>query len=714
MSFQSFAKDAAYQVYLEQINSVRNGLLNWGPVNGTKPSDIKNMLYFLEVKALSAGWVALSESHEKKVNSEVGNYYNDVANKGKVLQSSSIESQKIKNNEVKATYTEQDKHRVDLLTNSGPIPPTEIETGQTQFTPAHPGTKIKPPANVQKILDTNPAAEEKAKKFFLEHNVNTTEPSGLALNDELPKPGEPVKSHDGSYGQAIANSLKFVLPDGNGGTKTYFKSWATKDNRPDPATHGTPDEPFTDKLNEMLEQQRRMTPGSYKFFIEKLHGKTVDGKFFKKNEITPGQTRDQIPNRMVFPAYIMNFNDGYQMSWSDYKFIGRGEKVFVYEETTRSLALEFWMMSDFSADLLVKGIEDYQKLTVDPTASSRESKLDDTISNLSKTAHTPPANLFNASGAAFSPDKQPVNDDEKFKELTRIRPDWGEGTTPNSSYLRGDKTGFIQGQYSGTPEQFWARYTFLAQCCYAWFRKDGKMKEQPFVRIRIGDFFDVIAKIDSLQFTTDDFDMDLNPSVVGAIPMGTRVAMTLTIVHEDEPTSEYPRFYHRADFDGLNVNPYALPENIQEISKNLDSVLDKHEVKSPVSSISSLTDYGKGQTAFPNDQKAVLESLKSFSGSMTSLSDSASAFKDLKKIEKLKEALKAAKRISDISRLVDVGKIKDVKKHINVGDIPPLKNPTSLANTPIKDNFKSAETPKLTDVAEPVKSAFPLFKGKSS
>ncbi len=680
----SFATDLAYQTYLQGINDLRNTLLNTGPSSVGGPGDKENMEYFIKVKAMSLGWITVEEIHETKVEKKNADYYTGVSNVAK-----------------------------NMVAQSGPMVPTSVENSPTQFTPVNPGAKIVPPVDVQKVLDSNPAAEEKAKKYFIENNVNATPPNSKALNGELPKPGEAVKSQDGSYGQAMSNSLKFAVPDGKGGTNTYFKSWATKDGKPDQGTHGTPDEPFTDKLNAMLEEQRRLTPGSYKFFIEKLHGKTVDGKFFRKNEITPGKTRDEIPNRMVFPAYIMNFNDGYQMAWSDYKFIGRGEKVFIYEETTRSLALEFWMMSDYSADLLIKGIEDYQKLTTDPSISSRIDKLDATVTGLTKTANTPVANLFNAAGKAFDPDKQPVNDDEKLKELQRIKPDWGSGTTPNSSYTRGDRTGFVQGQYSGTPEQFWARYTFLAQCCYAWYRKDGKMKEQPFIRIRIGDFFDVVAKIDSLQFSTDDFDMDLNPSTIGAIPMGTRVTMSLTIVHEDEPTSEYPRFYHRADYDGLNVNPYALPDNIQDISKNLDSVLDKNEVKSPVSSISSLTDYGKAQTSFPNDQKATLESLKSFSGAFTGLQDSATSFKDLKKGEKIKEALKAAKRISDISKLVDVQKIKDVKKHIDIGSIPPLKNPTSLANTPILDNFPSTGIPKLQTIAEPAKSLFPQFKNPS-
>jgi hypothetical protein len=708
----SFLDDAAKQLlYQDQITNLRNGLLGNGPTNGHNKADLDSMKYFLEVKALAAVMVFAETKQAEKADKANTSYYQQLEdfNKNSTI-ADEVKSQGVANDTTKKYYDDLLNTGPRLVDESQQVAPLDPEKGATQFVPANSAAKMQTPDNVQAIIDKNPDAEAKTKKFFTESNVNATPPSGAAGDGTLPIPGEAVKTQDGSYGQAMSNSLKFSVPDGNGGTRTYFKSWATKDNKPDPNTHGTPDEPYTDKLNAMLEEQRQGTPGSYKFFIEKLHGKSIDGKFYRKNEITPGMTRDQIPNRMVFPAYIMNFNDSYALSWADYKFIGRGEKVYIYEETTRSMALEFWMMSDFSADLLIKAIEDYQKLTTGDSQSNSNSKLDATTSSLSKTQNTPPGNLFDASGKAHEPDKQPVEDSEKLKELQRIRPDWGEGTTPNSSYTRGDKTGFVQGQYSGTPEQFWARSTFLAQCCYAWYRKDGKLKEQPFVRIRIGDFFDVIAKIDSLDFTNEDFDMDLNSSVVGAIPMGVRVAMRLTIVHEDEATSEYPRFYHRKDFDGLNVNPYALPENLQETSKNMDSTLDKNESKSPVASISGLTDYGKAQTEFPKDQKAVQESLKSFGGSLKDLQDSAGSLKDLKKGEKLKEALKNAKRLLDISKLFDVEKIKDVKKHIDVGDIPPLKNPTSLANTPIADSFPPVAVPKVQDIPEKGQSLFPQFK----
>lgn len=677
----SVGTDIAYQAYLEQINSLRNGLLGTGPVLGTNAGDAESALYYAKVKTLSATFVGVEEVHAKVAEARTEDYYKQIDdfNKG-----------------VKET--------------SGLVPLDEIETSPTQFTPASPQPKIKVPDNVQKdVLDKAPDQAKKVQSYFENHNPNVAHNS-LAYNGFPAEPGEDVPGHNGDLGKQLANQLKFTVPDGKGGTLTYFKSWATKDNKPDQNTHGTPDNPYTDKLNAMLEEQRKMTPGSYKFFIEKLHGKTIDGKFYKKNEIKPGQTRDQIPNRMVFPAYIMNFNDGYAVNWADYKFIGRGEKAYVYEETTRSLTLDFWMMSDFSADLLVKAIEDYRKLLSTPTQATKDNKLDATKPGQGRTQNTPPGNITNPTGQVHEPNKQPVEESEILKELQRIRPDWGEGTTPTSSYIRGDKTGFIQGQYSGTPEQFWARSTFLAQCCYAWYRKDGKMKEQPFVRVRIGDFFDVVAKIDSLDFTTEEFDMDLNPSVIGAIPMGVKVSMRLTIIHEDEPTSEYPRFYHRADYDSTNNNPYCLPENLQETSKNMDSVLDKNEVKSPVSSVSSLTNYGNLQTMFPNEAKAVLNTLKDFDTSLSKLTNAGNSFKDLAKGEKIKEVLKNALRVSNISKLVDISKIKDIKSSIDLGELPSLKNPTSLANTPVLSNFPVASIPKIQDIPEVKQSLFPQFK----
>lgn len=654
MSFISDLADDQIQRYQQQITTLRGSLLGTATGNSlNKPADEASMKYFLQVGALRTQQLASQAVKQQISENQNKNYY--------------------------AKIDEFNQQQNDL------------------------------------ILEPR---KEKILKYSDDHLSNQTYSDSLTGQDQLPIPGEDVIGHNGGLADNFNNNLAFATPDGKGNVKITYKSWINPDGTPNQNTYSTPDNPFTEKINAMLEEQRKQTPGSYKFFIEKLHGKSIDGSFFKKNLIVPGQTRADLPNRMVFPAYIINFNDSYAPSWADYKFIGRGEKVYVYEETTRTLSLEFYMMSDFSVDILANAITNYQNLTNKAATGKDNTKLDATSPSVSGNGQqTPPGNTLDPNGKAYDINKQPVTPDEILKEIRRLLPDWGNGTFPDNSFLRGEKTGFVSGQYSGTPEQIWARKTFLAQCCYAWYRKDGKMKEQPFIRVRIGDFLDVVAKVDSLDFTTEDFDMDLNPSVIGAQPMGVRVAMRMTIIHEDEPTSDYPHFYHRKDFDtNPNDNPYKAPDNLSETSLTLDSALDKNKNNSPVSFVSSLSSFGKSQVSFPTEIKGIQETLRAFGGSISNL-QSGGTLTDLMKGEKIKEALKNALRLQDIARLVELEKVKDIKKSvIQLGAImkPKPKNTTSLGNTAISDNFKSAPVEKQINTPSIGQSLFPQFKKQNS
>lgn len=638
------AADVIYQQYLQQVNNLRNGLLGNGPVNGTNAGDNETKDYYNKVAVLGAAMTGLEVAQQTLMDKKTDNYYKGLED-----------------------YSKQ--WEVEMK------PPDEVETGVTQFPVETPQPKIKAPDSVQEFIDKNNEVAPDVEKYFKANNVNTYDLTNLANNDTPSEPGQAVPGHSGEYGQTLSNSLKFVVPDGKGGSQTYFKSWVLPNGQPDPNTHSTPNEPMTEKINAMLEEKRRKTPGSYKFFIEKLHGKSVDGQFYKKGPIKEGLKRTDLPNRMVFPAYISKFNDSYATFWGDYKFVGRGEKVFAYEETTRTMQLEFYIMSDFSADVLVKAIDDYNALLKDPNASNSNSSLNATTPNLQSTYETP--NIDSS-----TPSNKQATDLEIMKELQRIWPDWGTGTTPDPSLSGASRTGFVQGVYSGTPEMLWSRMTFLAQCCYAWYRKDGKMKEQPFVRVRIGDFFDVVAKIDSLNFTQDEFDMDLNPSVVGVVPMGTIVSMSLTIIHEDEPTSEYPRFYHRADFDTPDTLGY-VPESLSENSDTLDSTLDKNKSNSPVAFLSRLSEQGREKLNFPKDIKAVQSSLANFGGSLKGLQGLSSNSLNLSNVEKVKELLSNAKRLADISEKLNVEKLKDVKPTFDLGELK--KTIGSMSNSNISD-----------------------------
>lgn len=689
--------DALFQKFQEEIVNLRNGLVGDAPTTSTSsPTDNATEAYYLKTKVLGAAFVGLETAQQKQSDKRIDEYYTAADKTGTDMVNLAKSQATVADASTNDYYTSLADYGKGLVDGSQPAAPEVVETGPTQFVVDTPQAAITQPDDVQVFIDTNNAAAPDVEKYFKDHNINEHKWNNRASNDTPSSPGQDVPGQDGTYGQAMSNSLKFTMPDGKGGTTTLFKSWALPNGQPDPSTHGTPNEPFTDKVNAMLEQKRRQSPGSYKFFIEKLHGKSVDGTPYKKGPIKAGLKRSDLPNRMIFPAYIQKFNDSYQLGWSDYKFIGRGEKVYVYEETTRTLQLEFYMMSDFSADLLVKAIDDYKALTTAPAATpTTGGNLNSTAPNLQNTADAPrPAN-------GGDPSTSHASDLEIMQELQRVWPDWGTGTTPDPVLTRGTQTGFVQGQYSGTPEMLWARMTFLGQCCYAWYRKDGKMKEQPFVRVRIGDFFDVVAKIDNINFTQDEFDMDLNPSVVGCIPMGTMVSMTLTIIHEDEPTSEYSRFYHRADFDTPDSSN-QVPDSIGEVSDNMDSTLDKNKSNSPIAAISRLSEQGRDKMSFPKDMKAVQSTLSNFKGALGGLQGFNSDSLSLAKAEKVKDLLTNAKRLTDISKKLDVEKLKDTAKTVNFdkvvtrpsggSDVVPASTAglsDSMANSPLGQNVPS-------------------------
>lgn len=673
--------DALYDQYLSQINQVRNELLahaGFNGVNGPTKVDKETANYYSKVSEISTLFVGAEAAQQEHANNKIKKYYDPttgtVEKQFEELQALEKPLSQI-NQEVDQYYTDLNDYSSTLYEDGG--------FGLSK----------------EEMAD-------KISKYFKDNNVNEFKTGDPNLT-KVSLPGDNIPGHDRSVGEGIANQTSFNI----GGTQNQdaqviSKSWS----RVPKGTIkqlGTPQAPFTERLGEMLEELRKSapTPGSYKFFIEKLHGKSFGGQFFKKNPIKPGATPIDMPNRMVFPAYISAFNDSYDSSWGDYKFIGRGEKVYTWEETTRSLTLEFYMISDYSADLLLAAIEDARK--------SQQSKQTNTIDgkngNLSKTVNVPNSQLINniKNKVNSKPNEHPIDDNEKLKDIQRVFPDWGSGTSPDSVYLRGQLNGFVPGQISGTPEQLYERATFLAQCMYGWYRKDGKLKEQPFVRVRIGDFFDVICKINSLNLTEDEFDLDLNPSNVGEIPTAIKVSMNMTIVHEDEPSSEYRRFYHRKDYDKEDLN--FVPDSGKSTSFFKDGALDNNQSKSPISRLDSLSAHGEGPTDFPKSALAQQEALGNFDKSIQDLGLSSQSLNDVKKRETLKKALTNAKRLLEINQLLDLGQVKDVKGFESKfrDDSKPNISTTSESNTPPTSLFKQADTEKL---ASKGKLLFPKFK----
>lgn len=150
-----------------------------------------------------------------------------------------------------------------------------------------------------------------------------------------------------------------------------------------------------------------------------------------------------------------------------------------------------------------------------------------------------------------------INDD-KLKQVLEGRQNWGLGYVGLPTIVNGNRYGgHIPGLYSDTTESLWHKVTFLNQCLYPYYRSDGKMKEQPIIRLRIADFYDVVGYIDGLNFNLSDFDnmIDLNPSAIGNIPFAVKVTLNLTVIHTSEPSSNYFGFFHRKEFDNGTADP---------------------------------------------------------------------------------------------------------------------------------------------------------------
>ncbi len=627
-----FASAKAFEEYNRQITALRQTLLGnkTDYTSGNSVTDEPTRQFYNKILVYSTALTVVSIAKSALLEKLNDKKYERQANESSDL----IESRKIDAGIIEGNI--EDYHDIDV-----PARKTQLEE-----------TKYKNWLDDSTL--TNAAIEEKNKKLW--ENNNKPEEISKELKDSgfesnantFPKPGEELSTHNTENGIKFINRASFEVFD-KGKKETLFKGWS-KFGKADPDKYSTPSNPMSEKVSRMLEEYRRAAPGSYKFFIEKLHGKSVDGTFFVKNPIKAGKTREEYPNRMIFPAYIMAFNDSYNASWSDYNFIGRGEKVWIYQNTSRELTIEFYMISDFSVDLLNLAIQE-AKLNSNPLITATPgTKWNVKDANLN-------ANSISTAKDLIQNIKGVVSPSDTLDEIKRLLPDWGLGAYPNPSVVNSQFSGFVPGMISGTPEMMWARLTFLAQCVYPWYRKDGKLKEQPFIRIRIGDFIDSIAKINSLTLNEyNEFDIDLNPSVVGAIPMGVRVVLSMTIVHEDEPNTNYNKFYWRKDYDVGDEN--IAPDNTSETSKTLDFSLDESTGSSEASSSTPGT---PGISSKEKDRQKELAEFKSSLKGLSSMTPSITGNTGTQVNTNLvRKSILAAKRFLETKQQADALKLKNV------------------------------------------------------
>jgi len=692
--------------------------------------------------ALTLLWRAIEQKAKKVSDLNIKNYYTKVANTGKTLKEKEVGAKQKSDKDIKGYYDENlagdvatiaklrntqlnkaggdlaeyDKNRkaagisdgepVDKTNAEFPYRNTEdsiIAPGKT-FVDANPDKmvqfkKLSGAENIEDLHKKNAEQGEKVKLFGQERNTNQFK-NQITGFGTFPTPGEDIDAHDKIGETLLGSELVFKI----GATaldpipQVMYKSWApakrtNESNIGKPTTINNPasaqNEAMSQKINDLLKQQD-LTIGSYKFFIEKLHGRHSGDQGskqpYKKNPVK-SRAGELIPaelgNRMVFPAYINAYNDSYDSNWESYEFIGRGEPFWAWKSTTRTFQLDFYMMSDVSTQLLTaaaKAVEQEQAKKGGKTnGKDPGGALNNTV-NLARTSHDVKSVkngiIHDAAGNAI--DELEIADKDKFQSILDLFPDWGLGTTPISSYTDKGRKGFVQGEISGTPDQLWERATFLSQCVYGWYRSDGKLKEQPVVRIRISDFFDVTAIITSLNFTNEEFDIDLNLSAtVGAIPTGIKVTMNCTILHEDEPNSEYRKFYHRKDRDNPSESDQHLAETAGPTG---DAELNHSQSKSPIQGVAKNL-AGRGPNAFPAEAAVYQAGLKNLSKSLSDLKVGGGTLQDAAKKSKLAQALKAGLRFLKLQQAYSSLQLPATKEEIDAAK-------GSMANKPIPKTDK--------------------------
>lgn len=717
----NFANDQLYKAYEGQVRGLREALLGNKisyVTNGNNASDRATKAYNTKVFAYSLALQYLNQARQIKIEERVDKTYKTqdetIISDALKQQQRAVETGKEATKEYYANLDKQAENTASTNISFQGALDKEVDYHYLDINKRAAeleGLKFK---NWEGNKAATNADNEKQTKKFWEDKRGPDElsrelsSSGFeSTKESFPQPGSEITT------QSTENGIKFVNrasyeANNNGRKETIFRGW-TKGGVPDPDKYSTPANPMSEKVARMVEEYRRVTPGAYKFFIEKLHGRSVSGASYGKNPIVEGKTRSDYPNRMLFPAYINAFNDSYDASWSSYSFIGRGEDVHVYQKTSRKLALDFYIISDFSAELLLNAIEEERSNNNPIVKATADGKLNFSKGDLNKSSFTSVKDMaVNAAKNGTVGGLKALSKEDTLSELQRLLPDWGSGAYPIPGIVDGEYTGTVGGQVSGTPEMLWARLTFLAQCIYPWYRKDGKLKEQPFVRVRIGDFIDCVAKIDSLSLGEyDQFDMDLNPSSVGAIPMGVKVALSMTIVHEEEPTSNYSRFYWRKDFDKEAYD--YVPLGLSETSTTLDPTLDAKKTGSAISDKDPGSSYGETSGSFPKEQIQNQEEKSKFSSSMKKLKESAGNLNS-NKTSMLKTALLAAKRLLEAKAMSEASLLKNVNPEQLTGAAGALKDNSSKIKSLVP---RSQEDPSSPD-EKPRTKKTKLFKQSGS
>lgn len=431
----------------------------------------------------------------------------------------------------------------------------------------------------------------------------------------------------------ITGSPTFTEADGTITRKSnelLFRSWVKQKTDgtliANPDKTFTPSTPYSSYITDFIKRnETTATPvGSYKFFIEKLHGRDAVGNPNRKNKIKSTKDKKEIPtelsNRMVFAAYINNFGSSTTLEKSEYNFSGRGDSVPVYRTTRRNMTLEFSILADYSAEFMVALQSVYQQ-----------------------------AQLIT-----------PSNIDNQLNEIVKNFPDWGMGTYSIPTYSSDGKLNVlgdhIPGMYSDTPESLLFKMNFLEQCCYPYYRSDGKMKEQPMVRIRIADFYDITGMITSINYDLNELEgiqIDMNPSNVGNVPLAIRITMNVDIYADYEPNSNYFGFFHRKEFDNGTIDPVT---GAGLANKKLDIIRENIKKNSPAEITNIVKNEGLLETPsiLGDYKKPLSKEISNLANSVNDLQNVGMKLTDALLASKTKKAMQAYMRLQNIINAIKI------------------------------------------------------------
>ena len=283
----NFTSNQLYQAYEGQIRGLRETLLGNKisyVTNGSNESDKATKAYNNKVFAYSLALQYLNQVRQIRIENKVKKTYKKqdetIVNEALKQQQHTTEigkkatdtyyinlDKKVENTintnieQQNVLDKEMDYHYLDVNKRTAELEGLKFKNWE--------GNKAK----------TNTDNEKQTKKFWEDNKGSDELSSELSSSgfestkDSFPQPGSEITTQKTKNGIKFINRASYEI-NSNGKKETIFKGW-TKGGVPDPDKYSTPSNPMSEKVARMIEEYRKITPGAYKFFIEKLHGRVL-------------------------------------------------------------------------------------------------------------------------------------------------------------------------------------------------------------------------------------------------------------------------------------------------------------------------------------------------------------------------------------------------------------------------------------------------------